>query len=585
MPARLNYPNSIRPVMKFSTSGIRVLRDFPSDAEVISHKWLVRCGYLVQHASGVYSFAPLFYRTYRKISRIVEEEIDRSGACQVQLPLLQSAEIWRQSGRWRVYEEANLMFQVEDRKGSDYGLCPTAEEVVTEMAKQLINSPKQLPVNFYQQHTKFRDELRPRFGMVRCREFTMMDAYSFDIDEAGLDVAYKKMDKAYRRIFDRCGLDYVVVKADSGAIGGDNSEEFMATCDIGEDTLLLAGEYATNAETAVSVIEEQPAEEPKELEVVDTPGATTIAKLCDCLDIPATRTLKTLIYNAVYEDRSEPVAALIRGDKDINEVKLLNHLGAINLKLAEPELVKQVANTEAGYVGPTALVEGTHIVADETVRSMTNFVAGCGEKGKHAINVNHGRDLATPEFTDIRQALAGETAPNGETLKAVKGIEVGHIFKLGDKYSIPLEAGVNDSEGQFRNFQMGCYGIGTTRIASAIVEQFHDENGITWPVAVAPFHVHLVPMKYQDLEVAKIVDDLYEALNAEGVEALLDDRKASGGVKFGDADALGMPYRLTFGRGLANGTVELRTRSTGETEEVPLDQVVQILKDRVAAAL
>ncbi len=569
--------------MKFTTSGIRVLRNFPGDAEVISHKWLVRGGYLVQHASGIYSFTPLFYRVYRKVSRIVEEEIDRSGAVQVQLPLLQPADLWRQSGRWKVYEESGLLFQAEDRKGADYALCPTAEEVVTDMAKALIDSPKQLPVNFYQQHTKFRDELRPRFGLIRCREFTMMDAYSFDIDKAGLDAAYKKMDAAYRRIFDRCGLDYVVVEADSGAIGGSDSEEFMATCDIGEDTLLIAGSYATNSETAVSVLDDLPAEDAQPLEIVDTPGASTIAKLCKSLDIPATRTLKTLIYSAVYQDRQEPVAVLIRGDKDINEVKLLNHLGAINLTLADPDQVKAVAGTEAGYVGPTTLKEGTRVVADETLRSMTNFAAGCGEKDKHAVNVNHGRDFPTPEFTDIRQAEAGEKAANGDVLQAVKGIEVGHIFKLGDKYSIAAEAGVNDSEGKFRNFQMGCYGVGTTRIASAVVEQHHDDDGIAWPVAVAPFAVHLVPMKYQDPEVQKTVDGIYDDLWARGIDALLDDRKVSGGVKFKDADVLGMPFRVTFGRGLAQGTVELKQRRSGATEEIALDQIVERIVELVAA--
>jgi prolyl-tRNA synthetase len=569
--------------MKVSQSGIRVLRNFPSDAEVISHKWLLRAGYIVQHASGIYSFTPLFYRVYRKISRIVEQEIDRGGGCQVQLPLLQPAELWRKSGRWKVYEEANLMFQVEDRKGTDYGLCPTAEEVVTDMAMSLINSPKQLPVIFYQQHTKFRDELRPRFGLVRCREFTMMDAYSFDIDEAGLDLAYKAMDKAYRRIFDRCGLEYVVVKADSGAIGGSDSEEFMATSDIGEDTLLVAGDYSTNAETAVSVLEALPPEEPRPLKVVETPGATTIAKLCKSLEVPATRTLKTILYKAIFDDREEAVAALIRGDKDINEVKLLNHLDAIAVKLAEKELVQSVANCAAGYVGPTALAEGTRVVADETVRSMTNFVAGCGQADKHAVDVNHGRDFPTPEFVDIRQAEAGETAPNGQTLKAFKGIEVGHIFKLGDKYSVALEAGVNDSEGKFRPFQMGCYGIGTTRIASAVVEQYHDENGITWPVAVAPYHVHLIPMKYQDEEVRALVDKLCEELDTRSIEYLLDDRSVSGGVKFADADAIGIPFRVVFGRGLANGTVELKVRRGGETGEVPLDGLADHLAGLIAS--
>ncbi len=571
--------------MRFSTSGIRVMRNFPGDAEVASHRWLVRAGYIFQHGSGIYSFAPLFYRVYRKICRIVEEEIDREGGVQVQLPLIQPAELWERSGRLKIYREAGVMFETEDRRGSNYCLCPTAEEVVTEMVMSFIQSPRQLPVIFYQQHTKFRDELRPRFGMVRCREFTMMDAYSFDIDEAGLDRSYKAMDRAYHRIFRRCGLDYVVVKADSGAIGGSDSEEFMASCEIGEDTLMIAGDYAANGELAFSVIEDPEPEAPEPLEVVDTPGADTIAKLAACLNTPESKTLKSMIYNAVFHDREEIVAALIRGDKDINEVKFLNHLGAVAVRLAEPEQVKDVSGCAPGYVGPTTLKEGTRVVADLTVQAMSNFAAGSGEPDKHAVNVNHGRDFPTPEFVDIRMAKAGETAPNGEPLKAFRGIEVGHIFKLGDKYSIALGAGVNDSEGTFRHFQMGCYGVGSTRIASAVVEQCHDDDGITWPLALAPFHVHLVPTKYQDEDQRKITDEIYAALEARGIEVLLDDRKASPGVKFADADMIGVPYRVTLGRGLAEGKVEVRERRSGEVSEVPLDVLVETLEARIKGAL
>jgi len=571
--------------MKFSTSGIRVMRDFPSDAEVVSHKWLVRAGFIVQTASGIYSFAPLFYRVYRKICRIVEAEIDREGGCQVQLPLLQPAELWEESGRWALYEAAGVMFQLTDRKDGRYGLCPTAEEVVTHMAMQLINSPKQLPVNFYQQHTKFRDELRPRFGMVRCREFTMMDAYSFDIDEAGLDLSYKAMARAYHKIFQRCSLDYVVVQADSGAIGGSDSEEFMAACEIGEDMLLIAGDYAANVERAVSQIEDPAPEAPKPLEVVETPGADSIAKLAAFLEIPEARTLKTLIYTATFEEWEAAVAVLIRGDKDVNGVKLLNHLGALTVKLADAESVQAAAGCAAGYVGPTSLAAGVRVLADESLRALTNFAAGCGEAGKHAINVNHGRDFPTPEFIDLRLAEAGELAPNGQPLEAFRGVEVGHIFKLGDKYSIALGAGVNDSEGTFRNFQMGCYGIGSTRIASAVVEQHHDEHGMIWPTAIAPFHVHLTPMKYQDEAVQAAVAQVVADLEARGLEVLLDDRNASAGVKFGDADAIGVPYRITFGRGLAEGKVELKRRRDGDTQDVALEDVAETLAAAVKADL
>ncbi len=571
--------------MRFSNSGIRVMRNFPSDAEVASHKWLVRAGYIFQHGSGIYSFAPLFYRVYKKIRQIVEEEIDREGGIQVQLPIIQPSELWEKSGRLEVYRKAGVMFETKDRKGSSYCLVPTAEEVVTDMAMGFIQSHKQLPVNFYQQHSKFRDELRPRFGMVRCREFVMMDAYSFDIDEAGLDLSYKAMARAYHKIFQRCGLEYVVVEADSGAIGGSDSEEFMAACEIGEDTLLIAGDYAANAETAVSLIEELTAEEPKPLQVVETPGANTIAKLAAFLEVPERKTLKCLIYKAVHADQEEAIAVLIRGDKDVNEVKLQNHLGALALSLAEPEMVQRAAGCAAGYVGPTALKDGIKVIADLTVKSMSNFAAGCGEPGKHAINVNVGRDFPEPEFVDIRMAEAGEQAPNGQMLESFKGIEVGHIFKLGDKYSITMKAGVSDNEGVFRHFQMGCYGIGTTRIASAVVEQYHDDAGMTWPAVIAPFHLHFVPTRYQDEEQQSIVDALYDDLSARGIEILLDDRKASPGVKFADADAIGVPLRVTFGRGLGEGKVELKVRATGEVRDLPLEGLCDALEKLVRDAL
>ncbi|MDX1400673.1 MAG: proline--tRNA ligase [Kiloniellales bacterium] len=571
--------------MKFSTSGIRVMRNFPAEAEVASHKWLVRAGYIFQHGSGIYSFAPLFYRVYKKIREIVEAEIDREGGVQVQLPLIQPAELWERSGRLEVYRQAGVMFETEDRKGSNYCLCPTAEEVVTDLAMGFIQSHRQLPVNFYQQHTKFRDELRPRFGLVRCREFVMMDAYSFDIDEAGLDASYQAMARAYHRVFQRCGLDYVVVQADSGAIGGSASEEFMAACDIGEDLLLIAGDYAANAERAVSVIEDPADEDALAMEVVETPGANTIAKLADYLRIPKSKTLKCLVFKAVFSDREEPVVVLVRGDGDVNEVKLQNHLEALAVKLADDDMVQEVAGCSAGYVGPTTLRQGAKVIADLSVKPMKNFAAGSGEADRHAVNVNHGRDFPTPEFVDIRMAKAGEKAPNGEILESFRGIEVGHIFKLGDKYSIALNAGVNDSEGVFRHFQMGCYGIGTTRIASAVVEQHHDEAGMTWPIAIAPFHLHFVPTRYQDEDQQKLVDGLYEDLRRRGIEVLLDDRKVSPGVKFADADAIGVPFRVTFGRGLAEGKVELKERKLDEARELPLEALADTLEDLVKGAL
>lgn len=575
--------------MKASQVGIQVLREMPADAEDLAAAWLIRGGYIHRHAAGIYTFAPLIHRVEKKVSDIINEEITRFGGIQVRFPLLQSAEIWKQSGRWAVYEHANLMFQSEDRRGRLFGLSPTAEEVACDLGKHLIRSPNQLPLNVFQNHMKFRDELRPRSGLLRSREFIMMDAYSFDIDEEGLDLAYRKMRQAYHAIYRKIGFEYIVVHADSGAIGGSASEEFMATSAAGEDTLLYTDGYGANVERAVSEPPAPVKAEDGEMEIVDTPNSETIKKVADVVGVDPSAVLKTLIFDLVYDEHREPVVVLIRGDCDVNPVKLGNHFGAIAAEPSDADTVRKVAGCEPGYVGPINMKPGARMIADRTLEGITSLVAGCCEPERHAVRVKPGRDFEMPEVADVRVARAGEIAPDGQPLMQCKGIEIGHVFKLGTKYSEKLNAGVTDSDQQFRHFQMGCYGIGTTRIQQAVVDQNCDaETGIRWPVVVAPFHVHLVPVKADNDEQMGAAMEMEARLEAEGVECLLDDRGGSVGSKLKDSDILGMPLRIVFGRDLKDGKVEYFNRLTDEKEVLDIDaaaaRAADYIKSELAAA-
>lgn len=572
--------------MKASQVGIQVLREMPSDADDLAQAWLVRGGYIHRHAAGIYSFASLMYRVEDKVSRMIADQITRFGGMQVRLPVLQSAEVWQQSGRWAVYEHEKLMFQLNDRKGRMFGLSPTAEEVVTDLGKHFIRGPAQLPLILFQQNHKFRDELRPRSGLLRSREFIMMDAYSFDIDEAGLDVSYQKMSSAYHAIFKKMGFEYIVVQADSGAIGGSASEEFMATSEAGEDTLLYTDNYAANLERAVS---DPPPAMPApdgDMEIIDTPDSETIAKVADFVDVSPSAVLKTLVFDLVYEDRVEPIVVLIRGDCDVNAVKLGNHFGAIAAQPSDVETVKNVTGSAPGYVGPVGIKPGAKMIADLTLDGLTSLVSGCCEPGRHAVRARPGRDFDLPEMIDVRMARPGEIAPDGNPLMQCKGIEIGHVFKLGTKYSEAFSAGVIDSNQDFKHFLMGCYGIGTTRVLQSIVDQNCDaETGIKWPVAVAPFHVHLIPVKADNPEMMSAAEAMAKSLEAEGVECMIDDRKGSVGSKLKDSDIIGLPLRVVFGRDLKDGKVEVYNRLTDEKDTKPLADAEVWLADFVKAEL
>ena len=558
----------------------------PADADDLAQAWLLRGGYIHRHAAGIYCFTGLMFRVEQKVSQIISDEITRYGAMQVRLPILQSADIWQQSGRWAVYEHANLMFQSTDRKGRMFGLSPTAEEVVCDLAKHMIRSPAQMPLNLFQQNLKFRDELRPRSGLLRSREFIMMDAYSFDIDEAGLDLSYRKMRQAYHAIFKKMAFQYIVVQADSGAIGGSASEEFMATSEAGEDTLLYTEGYAANLERAISVA--PPAERAADgaMKIIETPDAETITKVADFVGVAPSAVLKTLIFDLVYSDRVEPVVVLIRGDCDVNPVKLGNHFGAIAAQPSDADTVRAVTGCEPGYVGPIGLKPGAKMIADTSLEGITSLVSGCCEKEKHAVCAMPGRDFEIPAFVDVRLAREGEAGPDGQPLMQCKGIEIGHVFKLGTKYSEALNAGVIDSNQVFQNFQMGCYGIGTTRILQTIVDQnCSPDTGIKWPVLVAPFHAHLIPVKADDATMMSAAEDMAAELEALGCECMLDDRKGSIGSKLKDSDIIGLPLRVVFGRDLQDGKVEIYNRLTDEKDVVTLAEAVQRLAGFVKAEL
>lgn len=561
----------------------------PADADDLAQAWLVRGGYIYRHAAGIYCFTALMYRVEKKVSEIVAEEITRYGAAQVRLPILQSQEIWEESGRWAVYEREKLMFQSTDRRGRNFGLSPTAEEVVTDLAKNIIRSPNQLPLNLFQQNHKFRDELRPRSGLLRSREFIMMDAYSFDLDTDGLDLSYRKMRQAYHAIFKKLGFEYIVVQADSGAIGGSASEEFMATSEAGEDTLLYADGYAANVERASSTPPDAVPAEAGDMEIVDTPNCETIADVAAFIGVSETATLKTLVFNLIYQDRVEPVVVLIRGDCDLNPVKLSNHFAAIAAEPADADTVTAVTGCPPGYVGPIGIKAGAKIVADNSVIGLESLVAGCCQPGKHAVRAKPGRDFDMPETADFRLARAGEIAPSGQPLQQCKGIEIGHVFKLGTKYSEKLNAGVVDATQTFQHFEMGCYGIGTTRVLQSIVDQnCTEDTGILWPMVVAPFHVHLIPVKAENPEMMEAVEAMAANLEAQGVECLVDDRKGSIGSKLKDSDILGMPLRVVFGRDLSDGKVETFNRLTGEKDVVAIADaeafVVTVVKAELEAA-
>ena len=551
------------------------LREVPSDADVVSQQLMLRAGFMRKVANGLYSFLPLGWRSIKKIEAIIREEMDRSGAQEIMMPILQPAEIWKESGRWNAYGAE--MMRINDRHDVEYCLGPTHEEMITTLVKNEINSYRQLPVNLYQIQSKFRDERRPRYGLMRSREFIMKDGYSFDIDDAAADVSYKNMYDAYSRIFTRCGLTFRPVEADSGAIGGSNTHEFMAIAEAGEADIIhcSACDYAANIEIGKPSIMKQAEEALKELEVVDTPHASTIEAVAEMLNLPLEKTIKAVVY--AIEDKV--ILAMVRGDHDVNEVAVQHAVnGSVEPEMATPEQLEKVGLT-AGFISPVGLKQTDDfiIVVDESVMETYNVCGGANKEDAHYININPKRDFNTDDIivAPIRLITKDDVCPECHSpLEYSKGIEVGQVFKLGTKYSESLQATYLDQNGRPNAMVMGCYGIGVSRTLAAAIEQYHDDNGIIWPRAIAPFEVVIVPINAKDEALMSTSKSIYDILLNNKVDVLLDDRKDRAGVKFKDADLIGYPLRITVSKNtLESNEVEIRIRKTGEAINCPIDDV------------
>lgn len=560
--------------MKMSNMLISTLREVPAEAEIDSHKLMLRSGMIRKMAAGVYNYMPLGLKVLKKVEDIVREEMNKAGAQEFLASAMIPAELWQESGRWDAYGAE--MFRLKDRGERDFCLGPTHEEVFTDIARNEIKSYKQLPLNLYQIQTKYRDERRPRFGVMRSREFIMKDAYSFDKDQEGLDITYDKMHDAYVRIFNRCGLDAKCVQADSGAIGGSNSAEFMVKSEVGEDDVVFCTncDYAANIEKATSEPEREEKEDLKELNKVETPNAKTIEEVAKFFNVDEKKFAKTILFNA----DGKIVAVLVRGDREINEVKVTNAVGEVtNLELASAEEVKNATGAVVGFAGPIG-IKVDILLVDEEVANMYNFIAGANDTGYHVENVNYGRDFEGI-IGDFRNVSEGEKCPHcGSAVTIARGTEVGHIFKLGTKYSESMNANFIDENGKEKPFIMGCYGIGVTRTMASIIEQHHDENGIIWPLSVAPYHVSVIPVNTKDEEQNKVANKIYEELLSMGVEALLDDRNERPGVKFKDSELMGIPMRITVGKKINDGEIEFKLRD-GEMKVVKISDVYNIVNN------
>ena len=572
--------------MRMSKLFVQTLREFPSDAEVISHKLLVRAGFIRKLSMGIYNYLPLMWRVLKKVENIVREEMDRAGAQELLMPFVQPKELWEESGRWGAY--GGELMRLTDRHGRDMCLGPTHEEIITAIARDGLKSYKQLPVNLYQIQSKFRDERRPRFGLLRGREFIMKDAYSFDTTQEGLEKEYKNMWDTYTRIFNRCGLKTKAVQSDSGAIGGSVSHEFMVITDTdaGENDVFYCDYgYAANSNHAISDL--PPAKTTgdwSKAEIVDTPNTHSIEELCDFLKIEPTLIVKSLVY-IVDKD---PVIALVRADKNVEETKLLNAVGGQDIRIAVAAEIEDIMSVngfdaEKGFIGPKGLKEYNgkpiRFVADKTVVDMKNFVIGVNQKDKHGVGYNWGTDVELPSnVADIRLVEAGELCPDcGKPLKVTRGIEVGNIFQLGTKYSKPMNAVYLDQNGKAQPYIMGCYGIGISRTAAAAVEAHHDEFGIKWPLAIAPYHAIVIPVNTKDELQMNVAEDLYNTLKQRGVEAVIDDRDERVGVKFKDAELIGFPYIITVGKGITDGLVEFKVRETNEKSDIKPEEAAEIV--------
>ncbi len=564
--------------MRFSEFGLTTLKEVPADAEIVSHKLMLRAGLIRRLASGLFTWMPLGLRVLRKVEAVIREEMDRAGALELLMPAVQPAELWQESGRWEQY--GALLLRIRDRHERDYCFGPTHEEVITDIARRELRSYKQLPVNFYQIQTKFRDEIRPRFGVMRAREFIMKDAYSFDIDQAGLDASYERMHAAYTTIFERLGLKFRVVDADSGDIGGNRSQEFHVLADSGEDAIAYSDSdnYASNIETAATEPPDGKRPAPgQELEKIATPGMKTISALCESLDVRPEQTLKTLIVDG----DDGPIALVLRGDHELNAVKAQKIAGVASpLTMASAETIQKATGCGPGFAGPVGL--DIPLFYDHATATMHDFVCGANELDTHYKGANFGRDIEVAETFDIRNVVAGDPTPGGKgVLSIARGIEVGHIFQLGDKYSTSMGATVQNADGKNQVLSMGCYGIGVTRIVAAAIEQNHDDHGIIWPAPLAPFDVVLVPINmHRSAEVREATEALYTELREIGLSVLLDDRNARPGVKFADAELIGIPHRLVISdRGLEAGELEYRHRRDSESRNVKREQALKLLHE------
>jgi prolyl-tRNA synthetase len=568
--------------MRTSQFPLNTVKETPADAEIASHQLMLRAGLIRKLAAGLYTWLPLGLRVLRKVENIVREEMNRAGALEVLMPAVQPAELWEESGRWEKYGPELL--RLKDRHEREFCFGPTHEEIITDLARNELRSYKQLPVNYYQIQTKFRDEIRPRFGVMRAREFLMKDAYSFHLDQASLQETYDRMYETYSQIFSRCGLDYRAVQADTGSIGGQASHEFHVLADSGEDAIAFSTEsdYAANRELAEAVAPagERPAPS-VEMASVDTPQQHSIEEVSSFLNVPATQCLKTLMVQGAEE--GSVVALVLRGDHELNEIKAEKLAQVAEpLTLATDEEIRAAAGCGAGSIGPVGL--NIPLIADRSAVAAADFICGANEDGKHLKGVNWGRDLPEPEVADLRNVQEGDPSPDGKgSITIARGIEVGHIFQLGEKYSEAMKAGVQDENGRSQVMTMGCYGIGVSRVVAAAIEQNHDDKGIIWPSAIAPFQVALLPMKMSKAyRVREAIEKLYTEMKDTGIDVLLDDRDVRPGFMFADMELIGIPHRVVLGeRGLDEGKVEYRGRQDSENQMIDIDQIVSFLRQRL----
>ena len=550
-------------------------KEAPSDAEALSHKMMVRAGYIYQVSAGVWAYLPMAYRVIRKVENIIRQEMEKAGAVEMMMPALLPADLWKESGRYESY--GDNLFKLKDRRDRDFIMGPTHEETFTEVIRDSIKSYKKLPLVVYQLQDKFRDEDRPRYGILRGKEFEMLDGYSFSADQAGLDQAYDLQARAYRNIFDRIGLDYKVILADSGTMGGKNSQEFSAPAEVGEDIIAYTdGDYAANLEKATSKFTGvQQTAEPEKLEKKPTPGAHSVDEAAESLGIDSNQIIKTMFYMAkMSEEETQPVLVLMRGNDEVNEAKLKDELGCEELELADEEDAVKYLGAHPGSLGPVGVGEDVKIYADNYVKVMVNMACGANDDGHHYINANIDRDFRVDQFGDFRNVKEGEIAPDGYPIKFTPGIEIGHIFKLGTHYSKKLGAQVLDNNGRLVDVIMGSYGIGVSRLLSAVAEQTADDNGLVWPDSIAPFDVHVIPVNAKKADQMEMANELTVALEKAGYDVLVDDRKERAGVKFADSDLIGIPIRITVGKKASDGIVEVKIRKTGETVEVKTEEVV-----------